>query len=77
MNFLSFSVSEVPKFFDESSQNDQKIHLLALASRVSQKFEGLIDQKFYQIHLERQKIFNLVTNFVQISPSKAEVYQKL
>lgn len=35
MNFLSFSVSEVPKFFDQSSQNGEKIHFLAPASRVA------------------------------------------
>ena len=40
MDFLSFSISEVPEFFDQSSQNGEKIHFLAPASRVSQKFWG-------------------------------------
>ena len=40
MDFLSFSISEVPKFFDQSSQNGEKNHFLAPASRVSQKFWG-------------------------------------
>ena len=39
-DFLSFSISEVPKFFDQSSQNGEKVHFLAPASRVSKKFCG-------------------------------------
>ena len=39
-DYLSFSISEVPKLFDQSSQKGKKIHFLAPASRVSQKFWG-------------------------------------
>ena len=38
MDFLSFSSSEVPKSCDQSSQNGEKIYILAPASRVFQKF---------------------------------------
>ena len=43
MDFLSFSISEVPEFFDQSSQNGEKIHFLAPASRVSQKFWEILE----------------------------------
>ena len=36
--FLSFSSSELPKLCDQSSQNGEKIHFLAPASGVFQKF---------------------------------------
>ena len=38
MDFLSFSSSEVPKLCDRSTQNGEKNHFLAPASRVCQKF---------------------------------------
>ena len=33
-----------------------------------------IEQIFFYHHQEQEKLFNLVTNFMQIGPSKAEKY---
>ena len=33
-----------------------------------------IDQNFFYHQLEQEKLFNLITNFMQIGPSKAAKY---
>ena len=75
--FCLFLARKCPNYVTRVAKIAKKFTFKHLLLESSKNFEGHIDQKFYQIHLEHQKIFNLDTNFVQISPSKAEIYQKL
>ena len=50
-----------------------KITFQHLLLESPKNFEGHINQKFYQIQLEHQKLFNLVANYLKIGLSEAAV----
>ena len=51
----------------------RKSAFLHLLRQSIEKIWGHIDQKFIYHQLEQQKLFNLVTNFMQIGLSKAKI----
>ena len=64
-------------FLSKIAQFSRKSTFLHLLLQSIKKIEGKIDQKFFYHQLEQQKLFNLITNFMQIGPSKAKICSNL
>ena len=54
-----------------------KLTYFHLLHESPQNFEGHIDKKIYQNQKDNKKIFNCVTNFIHIGPSKAEIVKNV
>ena len=75
MDFRSIIELEVAEFVVQNCPiYKKKKHFLHLLPWSLKKIGGHIDQKIFYHLLEQQKLFSLVTNFMQIGSSKAEKY---
>ena len=64
-------------FLSKIAQFSRKSTFLHLLLQSIKKIDGKIDQIFFYYQLEQQKLFNLITNFIQIGPSKAKICSNL
>ena len=74
MDFWSIIELEIAEFVVQNGLIYKKIHFLHLLPWSLKKIGGHIDQKIFYHLLEQQKLFSLVTNFMQIGSSKAKKY---
>ena len=72
--FMNWKWLNFSSKIDQFAKKSTFLHLLLQSLKI---FGGNIDQKFFYHQLEQEKLFNLITNFMQIGPSKATKYWNL